>query len=336
MPKALIIRIGRLGDTVLTTAAVDVIRRHLGEDAQIDYAASEGSSAAMLSLDQRIRHVYPVRHRRLPWPMSPGARALRRASRAAPYDLVVNLELGGDCDHYVQFVRHKRWLGPPHQFIARSRDEHRVDAEKKVYATVAESDVLREAAPRLKLPELPVIEDLPVGQPYVVVNPTFSGVSRRGYRGHRAWPLEHWATLIRRVHQELNLVCAVNAMGSETGLVADLLRLPGAISMAGASLEELLGTVAGARAVVSVDTGTMHLAAALNRPVIALFGPSLPRVMGPYPPAGRDHLVLATDLSCQPCFGTAHQKSCPVNRCMQQLLPERVFGALQRQLQSTV
>ena len=121
MPKALIIRVGRLGDTVLTTAAVDVIRHHLGEDAQIDYLASAGGPAALLGLDRRICKVYPLGHRRLPWPMNPGLRALRRAALATPYDLVVNLELRGGCDHLARLVRHQRWLGPPHQLVARSR-----------------------------------------------------------------------------------------------------------------------------------------------------------------------------------------------------------------------
>jgi len=57
-------------------------------------------------------------------------------------------------------------------------------------------------------------------------------------------------------------------------------------------LAELIALVAAARLVVANDSGPMHLAAALGRPVVALFGPSSPARFGPYPPGDPNHHVV--------------------------------------------
>jgi ADP-heptose:LPS heptosyltransferase len=57
-------------------------------------------------------------------------------------------------------------------------------------------------------------------------------------------------------------------------------------------LANLIALVATARLVVANDSGPMHLAAALGRPVIALFGPSAPARFGPYPPDRPGHHVI--------------------------------------------
>ena len=87
------------------------------------------------------------------------------------------------------------------------------------------------------------------------------------------------------------------------------------------TFKELCGILSGARAVVSVDTGPMHLAAALDRKVVALFGPTAPWRTGPF---GEGHRVLRAGLPCSPCF----RKKCRDPRCMQALTPEEVLSAL--------
>lgn len=79
-----------------------------------------------------------------------------------------------------------------------------------------------------------------------------------------------------------------------------------------------------AQAVVCNDSGMMHIAAALGKPVVAVFGSTSPRFT---PPLGEGAQVLQLKLACQPCF----QRTCRYGHydCLKQLKPQQVFSALQ-------
>jgi heptosyltransferase-2 len=89
------------------------------------------------------------------------------------------------------------------------------------------------------------------------------------------------------------------------------------------SLDEAIALIAGARFVVSNDSGLMHIAAALGRPQVALFGSSSPLHTPPASPASR---VLWLRIECSPCF----QRACPLGhfRCMRQIDVEMVLSEL--------
>jgi len=328
MQRVLVVRIGRLGDTILATPVIEALQRARGADVSIDFAASPGASTFILEMDNRIRRVFPIAHRSTPWRLHRVKREIEQLSREHPYDLVINLECGDECDDFIKFVHCQEFCGRPLVQPQHRADKHCVDTEKTVYADLLGPEITGEAETSLHLHLDSKSLPLPPGSDFVVINPGFSGVQRPGYRSHRGWPLTHWQSLVELLSGSAGLSILVNGTTDEQAVFSSLLQNSGVHSLFGSSLPDLAGALSGARGLITVDTGTMHLATALGAPVVALFGPSNPILTGPYSKKV-PHSVLVSDLECQPCVKTPNQKRCTYNRCMSELEPERVFEAFQ-------
>ena len=88
------------------------------------------------------------------------------------------------------------------------------------------------------------------------------------------------------------------------------------------TLDQLIDELRRCRLLLTNDTGTMHLAALLGVPVVAIFGSTEPRLTGPL---GNGHTILRHHVECSPCF----LRECPIDfRCMKAVTTDEVAGAV--------
>jgi heptosyltransferase-2 len=149
------------------------------------------------------------------------------------------------------------------------------------------------------------------------------------YGPAKRWPARHFATLARKEGADGTAVWLIGSH-KDAAVSDEIVRLSNgtALNLCGrTTLEQAIDLIAGARAVVSNDSGLMHVAAALERPLVALYGSSSP---GFTPPLSSHATILSLNLECSPCF----KRKCPLGppdhlRCLEDLDPDRVFAAMQ-------
>jgi len=155
------------------------------------------------------------------------------------------------------------------------------------------------------------------------------------YGQAKQWPPDRVAELAARLVRDRDMTCVMVGAGHDRDAARAVeswlsTHAPEARSRvvdltARTTLAELMGVLARADAVVSNDSGAMHLGAALGRPVVAIFGPTDERATRPIGP----HEVLTAKVFCRPC----HLRDCPIDhRCMKRISADAVFAAVSSQL----
>jgi heptosyltransferase-1 len=129
--------------------------------------------------------------------------------------------------------------------------------------------------------------------------------------GAKQWPLEHYRVLGERLRSELGISLVLDGP-------------PGSDFDHHSSLAGLIHATRRAIAVVGVDSGPLHLAAALNKPGVAIFGPTDPARNGPYCTSIR---VLRNDSAA-----TTYKRGADIAACMRAITPDQVFECLKAQL----
>lgn len=145
------------------------------------------------------------------------------------------------------------------------------------------------------------------------------------YGPAKRWPADHFAalaTMLATAEQPVWLIGSHKdaAIGKEI----EAKTAGRALNLCGRTdLLQAIDLLAGAKAVVSNDSGLMHVAAALNRPLVALFGSSSPGYTPPLSPHAR---VASLKLECSPCF----KRECPLGhlRCLADLAPAKIAAML--------
>jgi heptosyltransferase-2 len=142
----------------------------------------------------------------------------------------------------------------------------------------------------------------------------------------KRWPARHFATLADELARRGYVVWLLGsakdkAVGDEIVGLANPASTPRNLC-GSTSLAQAIDLIAASSVVVCNDSGLMHVAAALDRPLVAVYGSSSP---GFTPPLSERAQIVSLNLACSPCF----KRDCPLGHldCLNKLAPQRVLDA---------
>jgi heptosyltransferase-1 len=145
---------------------------------------------------------------------------------------------------------------------------------------------------------------------------------------NKRWPVEHFTDLVQRLsarNTDLNFAILGGAEDEPLGRTIALATPGRSLDLTGKlSLPEMVEWIRLSELMVTNDTGPMHVAAALGKRVVALFGPTEPARTGPY---GQIENALQLNLPCVPCMRSRCTYFKPLE-CLRALSPAAVFDAV--------
>jgi lipopolysaccharide heptosyltransferase II len=352
--RILVVRVDLLGDVVLSLPAVRALRRAY-PDAVIDMLVLK-STAGILKGDPDIDGIlaYDPHVWRQPGNyLHPGnwaeAFGVLRALRSARYDLGVSIsgDMGSILTRISGARRRVGYAREAYPFFLTDPvpgGRYRVRQHETEYVLALARAAGAATLPSDARPSLSVDPEAAAqvtgmlrearhtsGRRGPII--TLHGGARNGQA--KRWPTGHFARLAERLVGELDALVVLTGAPSEALLASAIeaeCRYPLLNLLGRTSLLELVALLAVSDLVISGDSGPMHIAAAVQTPVIALHGPTDPALSGPISP---DAIVLRRDLWCSPCYDASATAECPFDNpvCMKGLGPDMVFRTAQRRLQ---
>lgn len=334
--RCLIVGPSWVGDMVMAQSLFKLLAaRH--PEMTIDVLAPAWSEPLLARMPEVRRAVaQPVGHGRL----ALGERyRLGRSLRAEGYDWAVVLPNSLKSALIPWFAGIPRRTGFVGEFRygllndARRLDKSALPRTVQRFAALAVPPRAPVALEQLPLPRLTVDAEageaaverlgLETGQPVLGLCPGAE------YGPAKRWPAEYFAAVARH-YRTLGWQSWVFGSERDREIAEAVCRDagPGCVNLAGrTTLTEATDLMARCRAVVSNDSGLMHLAAALQRPLVAVYGSSDPGFTPPLAAAGAVR-IERLGLACSPCF----ERECPLGHleCLRGLHPERVVRALTR------
>ena len=326
--RILLVKLSALGDVVQSLPVAMAIKAQ-DPAARVDWLV-EPPAAPLLQGHPALERVI-VSPRKGPagslWQKAGRAVGFRRALASVRYDAVVDLQGLIKSAILVSLCRSERKIGfaggkEPAAALALNERLPAYDPDR--HALLRYLDLLaplgyqRPAQVQFGLwpsaEEESVVDGLLAGwdqtRPLILLHPVALWPSK-------LWPLERWVELTRLLVEAGVNVGVSGAAGDAAWGRAMVAGWAGAASAprdftGRTDLRVLAALQRRARAVVSTDTGAMHLAAAMGAPTLALFGPTAPWRTGPF---GAGHQIIRLGLECGPCF----RRGCANPRCMNEI-----------------
>ncbi|MFC1806801.1 lipopolysaccharide heptosyltransferase II [Candidatus Omnitrophota bacterium] len=336
MNRILIIEVNWVGDVLFTTPAIRAIREWM-PDAHIS-ALVAPRCLDMLEGNPHINEIIILdedkKHKGIT-----GKLALISELRGKRFDMVISFHrsmtrmlicaLAGIPRRVGYHTRKRGWLLTD-SVIFKENDMHRVEhflrlvssigiqAENKNYEFFISDNSIKKSDE--------ILRDAGIGdEDFFVINPGGNWLPKR-------WPAQRFADLCVELKDKYGKKIIITGAKKDTPLAAEIIRLSNnsALSIcAKTTLKELGAVLRRASLVVANDSGPMHIAASQRTPTVAIFGPTSPKVTGPY--GSSDFIALQEWSDCPiPCYA-----ACEDYRCIEAVTVEDVMEAVGSLLEKT-
>jgi len=309
--RILVVRLGALGDIIHALPAAASLK-HSYPGSRLTWAV-ERRWAPLLAGNPFVDRLVTVRRD------SPrGILETIRALREERYDFAVDLQGLIKSAVVASLARPERIFGFDQSLLreraagvfysdkALTSSAHVVDRNLDLAAAAGASNVLRTFPLPMGQPQ----GELPQGD-FVLASPL------AGWRS-KQWPEAHYRALALRLRRELAIPLVLDGPSD-----AAFTEIPEALTHT-SGLPGLIHATRRAAAVIGVDSGPLHLAAALGKPGVAIYGPTDPVRNGPY---GESIRVLRS-----PSAVTSYKRGSEIDDSMRQVSPDQVFEALRAML----
>ena len=303
MIKLLVFSFSFIGDAVLSTAVIQPLRTHF-PNAHITFLVGPRAFdllATEPSIDETI--VYDNRGEHTGWK---GRLQLIKMLRAHKFDLVVNLR-----DSLMA-----RGIGAEHWGMVRG-DGNRHAVTRYVEVLQQHGVDTTDARPRLGLTEAEVTAAHRfLAEAGLTSERVLIGIHPGGNWEYKLWDAEKYALVANTLCKEREATILLFAGPTERerqARVAKRMEVP-PILVETEDLRHLAALISACDIYIGNDTGPMHIAAAVETPVVALFGSTNHIRSGPY---GDTHIVVQSgiDLGCNPCHPGRHPGGCGAGSC---------------------
>jgi heptosyltransferase-2 len=331
--RILVIRLSSLGDILLTTPVLRLIRQHC-PTAQIDFLTK--------TVYADLIRAHPCIDRVVCVPERPALLPVIHSLRQTQYDLVLDLHrtLRSRLLYHRLWARHKRAYSK--RTVRRAllvscgwNTLRAMTPVPELYAAPLRHLGMQTPLPPLEMyvangcaeaMQMHLERAFPHGfqHPLLALAPGARWPTKR-------WPVERFAAVAQALAVAQSASVVILGGAEDTPLASALcqrLSVPVLDSTGTLSLMQTAALLQRCRLLLSNDSGLMHMATALHVPVVAIFGPTV-QEFGFYPFQARAQVISAT-LSCRPCSTKGSQR-CPRghHHCMQQVTVPQVFSAAQ-------
>ncbi|MBL7744993.1 MAG: glycosyltransferase family 9 protein [Chitinophagaceae bacterium] len=328
MAKFLIIRFSSIGDIVLTTPVIRCLKKQV-PDAEVHFLTKD----AFRSIVEHNPYIDKLHVWAHSWEL------MVHELNEEQYDYIIDLH------HNLKTLRLKKALKKP------SFSFYKLNVQKYIYTSI-KLNIL----PKVHIVDRYLdtvssfgVKNDGVGLDYFIApheETKKNDIPASHYLGYIAcvigaahgtkrWPVEKWKEFARQMDHPIILLGGKEdaAAGKEIASVDDI-KVYNACGKF--SLNESADLVKNSKLVISNDTGLMHIAAAFKKPVVSLWGNTVPS-FGMYPYYGDTHVahtqLQVNKLRCRPCSKIGYDK-CPLGhfKCMQRIEVDEVLAAVRKRL----
>lgn len=351
--RILVIRLDLIGDMVLSMVLVRVLKRTY-PDTEID-VISVPASARVIEGDPTITQLFgydPNIWRRpralLQKKNWRELHALLKTLHERDYDLAISV-FGKWAAVLAALSSAKRVLGfgregfpglltdnVPGKHWEAGKNKHEVDyclaLAQAAGATIHEEDRLAHLSisseSELAVEQLLAQSGIQAGRAIIVCHVSANnGQSKR-------WPIPYWAVLLDLLIREENAYVVLTGASDDLPLIDKIIARMSErpLNLAGkTSLTQLAALLKRANLLISGDSGPMHIAGAVDTPLIAIHGPTDPALSGP---VSRHATILRSTIWCSPCYTAKETADCRffTTQCMKDILPMQVFTLAREKL----